>query len=144
MNTSANPAPSLNGSCLCGAVRLRITPRGLKAGACHCGICRKWGGGPLLAVECGTDVQMEGEQNVALYASSDWAERGFCRHCGTHLFYRVKQDGFHAIPLGVLDHDPGWQLGEEVFIDDKPPYYDFANPTKKLTGAEAFAQFGTE
>jgi len=30
----------------------------------------------------------------------------------------------------------------QVFVDEKPEYYDFANKTKDFTGAEIFAMFG--
>lgn len=30
----------------------------------------------------------------------------------------------------------------QVFIDEKPAYYEFTNKTKNLTGAELFALFG--
>ena len=30
----------------------------------------------------------------------------------------------------------------QIFIDEKPAYYDFANKTKNMTGAEVFAAFG--
>ncbi len=40
------------GSCLCGAVSLSTTSMNHHVAACHCSMCRKWGGGPLLAVEC--------------------------------------------------------------------------------------------
>ncbi|NIT13149.1 MAG: GFA family protein, partial [Candidatus Dadabacteria bacterium] len=52
-------------------------------------MCRKWCGGPLMAVNCGTDVTFEGEDNITVYDSSSWAERGFCSGCGSHLFYRL-------------------------------------------------------
>ncbi|MEQ9448085.1 MAG: GFA family protein, partial [Rhodospirillaceae bacterium] len=71
-------------------------------GACHCGTCRKWGGGPLLAVDCGEHVTIDGEENVSIYQSSDWAERGFCGKCGTHLFYRLTQQPFYVIPVGLF------------------------------------------
>jgi len=41
-----------------------------------------------MAVPCADTVSFAGEENVAVYKSSDWAERGFCKQCGTHLFYR--------------------------------------------------------
>ncbi|WP_339900516.1 GFA family protein [Paraglaciecola polaris] len=56
--------------------------------ACHCASCRKWSGGPLLAIDCGTDVSISPTDNITVYDSSQWAQRGFCRHCGTDLFYR--------------------------------------------------------
>lgn len=41
------------------------------------------------------DIEMDSlkflkDQNLSIYASSDWAERGFCNHCGTVLFWRMK------------------------------------------------------
>lgn len=131
----------LSGRCLCGQVTLNLTLDNLAAGACHCSICRKWGGGPLLAVECGTEVHFSGDEHIQVYPSSDWAERGFCRHCGTHLFYRLIQGGFYALPLGLIDGPLDWHLDHQVFIDEKPSFYSFAETTHNLTGAEVFARF---
>lgn len=131
----------LQGGCLCGAVRIAVTPDNRSVGACHCDMCRKWGGGPLLAIEYGGEPRFEGEDAIAVYDSSDWAERGFCRHCGSHLFYRLKAGGFYGIPVGLFDSEERWVFDHQVFIDEKPPYYAFGNETKNLTGAEAFALF---
>lgn len=130
-----------SGSCLCGAVTITAKPKSNHVGACHCDMCRKWGGGPLLVVECEDDVHFESDRNIGVYSSSDWAERGFCQQCGTHLFYRFKQGGFYAIPVGLFDEKQQWQLAEQVFIDNKPAYYSFAEKTRNLTEAEIIAQF---
>lgn len=128
------------GSCLCGAVSLSTTSMNPHVAACHCSICRKWGGGPLLAIDCHSDVTFSGEENIGLYQSSQWAERGFCNKCGSHLFYRLKQNQQYYIPAGIFDHSEGFVLEHQVFIDEKPEYYSFANETKNLTGAELFSQ----
>jgi hypothetical protein len=131
----------VSGTCLCGSVKLRATVKERVYGACHCGICRKWGGGPLLAVECAEAPVIEGAEHIRAYDSSEWAERGFCGKCGTHLFYRLKAQDFYALPLGLLE-EGDWRFGHQVFIDEKPAHYAFANRTHDLTGAEVFAQFG--
>ena len=74
--------PERRGSCLCGAVRFAIKTANKSVGACHCSTCRKWGGGPLFAIECGSDVHFDGTKNISIFSSSDWAERGFCSTCG--------------------------------------------------------------
>lgn len=135
-----NAISEQRGSCLCGAVTLTATPKSLHVGACHCGMCRKWGGGPLMVVDC-EGVSISDDANVGVYPSSDWAERGFCRQCGSHLFYRLKEGAFYAVPVGILDNDRQWQLVEQVFIDAKPDYYSFSERTRNLTGDELFAQF---
>ncbi|WP_035230742.1 GFA family protein [Alcanivorax nanhaiticus] len=133
----------VSGRCLCGHVSLTAKPQSAHVGACHCDMCRKWGGGPLMVVDCG-EVSIQGDDSVGVYPSSDWAERGFCKQCGTHLFYRLKEGGFYAIPVGMLDGEDDWQFAEQVFIDSKPGYYSFAEKTRNLTGEELFAQFGAE
>jgi len=129
-----------SGACLCGAVRMTVKPNGTKVGACHCGMCRKWSGGPLLAIDTDSDVAIEGEDALTVFQSSDWAERGFCSRCGTHLFYRLRQGLHYALPVGLFD-DGDWVFAEQIFIDEKPTYYDFANATENMTGPEVFAKF---
>jgi hypothetical protein len=132
------------GQCLCGSVRVTAQPKTNHFGACHCNVCRKWSGGPLLAVECENRVTFEGESHIGTYASSEWAERGFCKCCGTHLFYRLKEKSFYAIPVGLFDDDRPWKFTHQIFIDRKPSYYSFTNATQNMTGAEVFAQFSDE
>ena len=129
------------GSCLCRAVRLSTTSMSKNVGACHCGMCRNWGGGPLLVVDCESDVNFSGEENIGVYQSSQWAERGFCKQCGSHLFYKLKQNNQYFIPVGLFENCEGLVFDHQVFIDEKPKYYCFANETNDLTGAELFAQF---
>ena len=139
MTNSTNIA---KGSCLCGAVNISATNINKRIAACHCNMCRKWGGGALLAVECESGVSFSGEENIAVYQSSEWAERGFCQKCGSHLFYRLKDDKNHYyIPVGIFDNNKDLIFDLQVFIEEKPEYYAFANETKKMTGAELFAQF---
>jgi hypothetical protein len=45
------------------------------------------------------------------------------------------------VPVGLLDEQEPLLLDQQVFIDEKPSFYSFANETKNLTGAEVFAQY---
>ncbi len=42
-----------SGSCLCGAVSVSMDLEKTDFDVCHCGMCRKWGGGPLLSIDMG-------------------------------------------------------------------------------------------
>lgn len=132
------------GSCLCGAITIQAKAALTHTGACHCSMCRKWGGGPLLAVDCQSAASFTGEEHVSTYNSSEWAERGFCSKCGTHLFYKLKQQEQYIIPVGLLDTDAPIAMDHQIFIDEKPGFYDFANETKNMTGEEVFAMFSGE
>lgn len=133
---------ALTGSCVCGASSFEAAAVSTSLGACHCGLCRRWGGGPLLAVECGTDVKFAESSQVSVFPSSEWAERGFCARCGTHLFYRLKESGEYHVPVGLFKDDGAFQFDHQVFIDEKPEYYSFNGETRNMTGAELFAMFG--
>ena len=132
------------GSCLCGGVSVQALAMSQSVGACHCSAWRKWSGGPLLTVDCNTKVDISGGENVSVYESSEWADRGFCGNCGTHLFYRLKQNGQYIIPVGLFDVPSQLNFDHQIFIEEKPEYYAFANATKNMTGEEVFAQFSGE
>jgi hypothetical protein len=130
----------MKGSCLCGSVGIETADHS-RVSACHCGMCRRWGGGPLLAVHCGTQVTITGVAHITAFKSSDWAERAFCAKCGTHLYYKLLPAGEYIVPAGLFQDVAVFTLEEQIFIDNKPAYYAFENRTRLLTQSEVFAQY---
>lgn len=126
------------GHCLCSKIEIQVPEAKKDLGVCHCGMCRKWSGGPFFAIDCGTEIEIKGKENLGIYNSSDWAERGFCKNCGSSLFYRLKDNSFYAVS-SELFNDSELNFVSQVFIDAKPDYYDFLNETQKMTGEELFA-----
>jgi len=135
---------SMSGGCLCGAVRFTAVPKNREVGACHCSMCRRWTSGPFLVLECGDTLKIESEAHLGVYRSSEWAERAFCKQCGTPLYYRLIGKDFYAVSAEAFDERKGYVLASEIFIDEKPAYYEFANKTKKMTGPEVFAAFAPD
>lgn len=130
----------LNGQCLCGDVKFTIGGFS-HIDACHCKMCLRWAGVAFVGVDVRDgDVVFESDASLTWYESSEWARRGFCSKCGSSLFYRLKDsEDFWAIGAGTLDIPPGSHIGKEIFIDEKPDYYDFAGDQPKLTGPEFLA-----
>ncbi|RBP52849.1 GFA family protein [Arenicella xantha] len=126
-----------HGKCLCGAVTFTAAAVVKEIGACHCSMCRTWSGGPFLGLDCGTQVTFIGD--VSSFSSSDWAERGFCPHCGTHLFYKLIGNQTFIMPVGLFDAQTDLVFDHQIFIDEKPSYYSFKQTTPTMTGAEVFA-----
>ena len=124
------------GACLCGAASVTARAKSHNIGICHCKMCRQWGGGPMFAVECEEAVTFQGEAHIATFRSSALAERGFCKTCGTHLFFRFVEDNHYALPVGLLDDSDAWTLTDQIFINRKPPFYSFAENTRNLTEDE--------
>ncbi len=132
---------SKTGQCLCGAVKFTATPKNDEVGVCHCGTCRKHAAGPFFAVDCGDTLVFENEDKVGVYKSSDWAERGFCKNCGSTLFWRTPDRKSNILAVDLLNDPGALKLDHEVFIDEKPTYYSFAEKTKQMTGEELFKMF---
>lgn len=130
----------VTGQCLCGAAGYAAEIENLHVDTCHCSMCRRWSSGPYFAVTCpGSAVTVNGGENITAYQSSDWAERCFCSKCGSALFYRLRDQSIYALSAGTLDSTVALEFTSQIFIDEKPGYYDFANDTKKMTGAEFMA-----
>ena len=133
----------MTGGCLCGAVRFAAVPKETDFGICHCSMCRRWSAGPFFALECGDTLEIEDDSKLGVYRSSEWAERAFCKVCGTPLFYRLIDRDFYAVSVEAFDDRGGFSMNSQIFIDERPNYYDFANKTKMMTGAEVFAAFAS-
>ncbi|WP_028601069.1 GFA family protein [Ottowia thiooxydans] len=128
----------MKGKCLCGSIEV-VAQDQQEVGLCHCTNCRRWSGGPMFAVHCGAQVEFSGPAPVR-YRSSEWAERGFCPTCGTHLFYHLLPANDYILPAGLFQ-DREFQLTNEIFVDEQPAYYALRNDTQKLTGQQVFEQF---
>ena len=76
------PAPSLHGSCHCGAVRLTLPFAPDTATSCNCSLCRRVAG-IWAYYECGT-VSIQGHpENTEAYVWGDRTLRNLrCRTCG--------------------------------------------------------------
>ncbi|MCV6584123.1 MAG: GFA family protein [Marinibacterium sp.] len=133
------------GQCLCGAVTVRVTAALRGMDACHCDACRRsTGGGPFLGMAVPKSaVQFGGQDQIGVYRSSAHAERGFCRICGSALFFRMAGDATSdnlSLCPGLLDGDADLTVVSEMFIDAKPDYYALAGDHPRITGAEAAAK----
>ncbi len=137
----SGPGERMTGSCLCGAVRFTAAPKTREVGACHCSMCRRWTAGPFLGLECGSTVEIADKSQLGVYRSSAWAERQFCKQCGTPLFYRLIDKNAYFVSAEAFDDQAGFVFATQTFIDEKPAYYEFANKTQNMTGAEVFAAF---
>ena len=117
---------SKTGRCLCGAVSLTLAEEPTSYGACHCAMCRKFSG----VIELGVHVMpggitLDGEDHIGTYTSSEWAERGFCKTCGSSLFWRLTapgpMHGMLSVSAGALDSLDGmvFDTAGQIFRCDR-------------------------
>jgi len=120
------------GRCLCGTVRYRIQGALMAVTACHCGMCRRHHG--ALGAFTGalvTAYRIDGPEHVGWYRSSPEAERGFCRECGSKLFWRQVDGDRLDVTMGSLDQPTGLQLGAHIWVDHRGDYYDIGDDLPK-------------
>lgn len=87
------------------------------------------------------DLRFESDSTLAWFESSKHARRGFCSVCGSSLFFKMKLNGAPwGVLAGTLDLPAGLEIGEEVFIDEKPDYYALAGERSHVTSAEMHAR----
>jgi hypothetical protein len=132
------------GGCLCGAVRYAIATDKTGLSGCSCEQCRRHTGSLLVALDVPAEAISFTAGEPAVYTSSGWAERGFCRDCGSTLFYRVtrgKMAGLTAMAAGTFDSLEGLHVTHEVFADGTGGAYALAGTHERLTGAETMAKY---
>jgi hypothetical protein len=116
------------GSCLCGAVTFEVCGDLGPVEACHCEGCRKWTGHALFSTEVPrAALTLHGEEDVAWYASSEKVRRGFCRLCGSSLFFDPIDREKHAwigIAMGAFEKPTGTKMGLHIFTAEKGDYYE--------------------
>ena len=112
------------GSCLCGAVVIEVAGTLPPPNACHCTQCRKQSGHFWASTDVPRSaVRIEGDDNVTWFRSSEKVRRGFCRTCGSFLFWDPLGKDTLAIGMGAFDAPTEARLATHIFVADKGDYY---------------------
>lgn len=113
-----------HGRCLCGAVRFQTRGALRDIIACHCTQCRKTSGHVWAATSVPLDhLGITADTGLAWFRSSPLARRGFCRICGSSLFWQPEGEDRMALAAGAFDGRPGFRLIHHIFTADAGDYY---------------------
>jgi hypothetical protein len=113
------------GACLCGAVKFRVDGPMREIVFCHCGQCRRQTGLYYASTNVAdTDLTIEGAENITWYQSSKEGRRGFCKHCGSALFWKYDGQEQISIQAGSLDTPTQLTPGYHIFCADKGDFYE--------------------
>ena len=116
------------GSGLCGGVAFTITGDLSEPSACHCSQCRKQSGHVWSSTHMPeTALTLTAQDSLDWYAASDSAKRGFCRTCGSFLFWKHQDEDMISVSMGSLDPPTGLHLARHIFVADKGDYYDITD-----------------
>ena len=113
------------GGCLCGAVRYEVSGPLRDVVICHCTQCRRYHGHAAAFTSAPEErLHFLEARGLAWFRSSDTAERGFCRNCGSSLFWHPVGRNVLAFTPGSLDETAGLTCVAHVFTASKGDYYD--------------------
>jgi len=116
------------GSCLCGAVNFTTMGRLRGVVYCHCSQCRKQSGHFYAATNVpDTDLQVEGADQITWYAASESARRGFCRTCGSALFWKHNELDYTSVLAGAFETPTKLEGESHIFVADKGDYYEITD-----------------
>ena len=112
------------GSCLCGAVRIRVTAPPLLTSACHCRDCQKLSAGPftLTAMFPEEAVAVTGEL-VPGALRTPGRDHLYCATCLTFVLSRIEGAGPRInLRLSLLDQARAFAPFIETMTDQKMPW----------------------
>ena len=120
------PSGALGGGCHCGYVRYEVRVNPDKAFYCHCRICQRLAGSPVMAF---AQVPLVDFRYVAgepvVYPSSEWGERRFCPRCGSQLEYRRRADPQTVeFCVSTLDDPASVTPKAHLFNESRIPWFD--------------------
>ena len=132
MDKTDNDSPRAAGGCLCGDVRFEIHGDLLDVLNCHCSKCRRFNGnvGAYTATDRNNLVMIR-EDGLKWYRSTQDETpnvyRGFCRNCGSSLFWDPRGKTNISIAAGAIDPPTRLKTTRHVWVDQKSDYYDIAD-----------------
>lgn len=116
------------GNCLCGGVQFEVAGEIPNPVACHCSMCRKVSGHFWVATGFRRErLNLSGEENLTWYQSSENVRRGFCKTCGSALFFEDTTTPWISVAMGALEQPTSVKLHSHIYTGNKGDYYEITD-----------------
>ena len=124
------------GGCLCGAVRYEVRGPLRDVVNCHCSMCQRLHGsfGPHSKARK-VNITVTKADGLAWYKTSEVARRGFCRACGSSLFWEPFELDATGIIAGSLDGPTGLKTMGHIFVGEKSDFYEIVDDLPQYDGS---------
>jgi hypothetical protein len=137
---------SVQGGCLCGAVRFELQlPPGVCA-HCHCSMCRRAHGAGYVTwiLQARSSFRLlSGEQQLVRYRSSSHGVRSFCGACGSSLFFEDEERSEQIdVAFANLDDPLDVTPTLHVFFDDRAAWVHVGDDLPRLGGETGLEPLG--
>jgi hypothetical protein len=132
--------PALTGGCLCGAIHYAILGGSdaiFDAGYCHCSICRRAHGAPVLAwANVSREKFVVTAGSPQRFRSSEKGCRLFCPDCGTPIAFEPNDpDGLVSFSIATLSDPTAVAPRVHMCVADKLPWFEIADELPRFPGS---------
>ena len=126
---------SLSCRCLCGGVRFTVPGPAGAVTACHRSQCRRVSGHFAASFDVDeTAVEYQARGDMATHGAAGGSTRGFCRTCGSSLWFRARNGDF-SVEAGSVRGATGGYLARHIHMADKGDYYRLDDGVTEQSGA---------
>lgn len=122
----------VRGSCLCSAIRFRVTAPFRVIYNCHCRRCRRARSAAFTTNGFTADsdvIVTHGEEHLKSYKipEAKYFTQVFCELCGSGMPRISSERGVAVTPLGALDDDPGRKPDCNIWFASRANWYEPVN-----------------
>ncbi|MGI1679306.1 MAG: GFA family protein [Cellvibrionaceae bacterium] len=114
----------ITGGCRCGEIEFSCSEKPHFVSTCHCMDCQKFSGSSFInwALFRSKAISM-GQGRPKEVSCTEGVYRGFCRDCGTHLYWRRSdRPQWVDITVGSLDQPLPYEPQAEAYVAHKLPW----------------------
>lgn len=135
-----------DGGCFCGAVRYRVEGAPLDAAYCHCRMCQRTTGAPVVAWGSWPRERFSWRgSEPRVLRSSEQAVRRFCAECGTQvLFWTAGAPALVDVNLATLDDPARIRPEYHIWTASRIPWFETADTLPRHADAGADGQLMRE
>lgn len=125
------------GGCLCGALRFAVDGAPESICYCHCRLCQRSSGAPVLAWATFPVAAFRYLQGTPRsFASSAHGSREFCPACGTQIAFRSAHERqFVDLNVGAFDEPARFPPTHHIHCASAIPWLDQASELPRFDGA---------
>ncbi len=145
---SGKDAARVTGGCLCGAVTYEVRGPLRDILFCHCRNCRRTHGHfSAYASSRREDLVVTEDRGLKWYHTDEDVtpdvQRGFCRECGSSLFWDPRGQDFVYISAGALDPPSGVKGAGHIWLSEAGDYYEIPDDALPRADGSSHGRFLT-
>jgi hypothetical protein len=128
-----------DGGCLCGALRFRVTAAPFDSGYCHCRMCQRNSGAPVVAwVTFPTPSFVWTSGVPKSFASSSHGQRQFCSRCGSYVvFLSAESPAEISVNTASFDDPAAFPPKKHIYSESRILWFRTADSLPRHRGNDS-------